>query len=58
MSLKLHRLLSVLHSYSSGIPSSHRHVAALVRNGKIVAIATNRAFSHAEEGVLRLLPGS
>jgi hypothetical protein len=57
MSAKLRRLLHLLHLRSDEIPSTHRHVAALVRNGKIVAMATNRAHAHAEEVVLRLLPG-
>ena len=57
MSLKLERLLSLMWNRSHAIPSSHRHVVALVRNGKIVAMATNRACAHAEDVVLRLLPG-
>lgn len=57
MSQKLQRLLQLLLVRGRTIPGSHRHVAALVRNGKIVAMATNRPYCHAEEAVLRLLPG-
>ena len=56
MSRKLERLLTLLRHRAFAVAGPYRHAAALVRNGRIVAIATNSPYCHAEEAVLRLLP--
>jgi hypothetical protein len=49
MSNKQLRIVELLKRYAVESPITHKHAACLVRNGKILKITTNSAYSHAEE---------
>ena len=53
MSQKQQRILALLFDCASKVDNCHKHAAALVKGGRVIAFASNSSTCHAEEAVLR-----